>query len=74
MIAILHAYNCGEQIPIGIRNGGMDIEHAGIKELGDAVYDYVSRHYKNYNKVEKKYYSAKVFYAAQYLKDKKILE
>lgn len=70
----LSAYNSGEGTVINAcKESGKDMKTVSMKELGDALYDYVSSHNSGWDPNEKKYYAAKVCLAINILKGKKAL-
>jgi|GEM_PF-2289458 len=71
---ILSAYNSGQNtLEKAAAEKGLDLSSCGIKELGDALYDYCTEHPKAGKPNEKKYYSSKVLKAYSILKSKKVL-
>ncbi|MFR2889234.1 NlpC/P60 family protein [Clostridium butyricum] len=70
----MSAYNSGEGTVIkACKESGKDMKTISMKELGDALYNYVKSHNPGWNANEKKYYAAKVCLAISILKGKKAL-
>ena len=70
----LSAYNSGEGTVINsCKAKGYDLKTVTLKQLGDALYDYVSSNNPTWNADEKKYYASKVILAIKILKEKKVL-
>jgi hypothetical protein len=68
---ILSAYNSGEgTVKNASESAGINLSSCSIKELGDALYNYVSSHNPGWDANEKKYYSSKVLKACSILKSK----
>lgn len=71
---ILSAYNSGEgTVEQACKQNGYNMSTVTVKQLGDALYDYVSAHNPTWNPSEKKFYSSKVLKAYGILKAKKVL-
>lgn len=71
---ILSAYNSGEgTVEQACKQNGYNMSTVTVKQLGDALYDYVKVHNPSWNPDEKKYYSSKVLKAYNILKSKKAL-
>jgi Cell wall-associated hydrolases (invasion-associated proteins) len=71
---ILSAYNSGEgTVEQACKQNGYNMSTVTVKQLGDALYDYVKAHNPTWNPSEKKYYSSKVLKAYSILKSKKAL-
>nr|WP_241425124.1 NlpC/P60 family protein [Clostridium saccharoperbutylacetonicum] len=72
---ILSAYNSGEgTVEQACKQSGYNMSNVTIKQLGDALYDYVKAHNPSWDANEKKYYASKVLKAYNILKSKKALE
>ncbi|WP_315074063.1 NlpC/P60 family protein [uncultured Clostridium sp.] len=72
---VLSAYNSGQGTVLeACKQAGYDVNNVSIKELGDALYTYVSTHERDWDPDEKKYYASKVIKAYGILKSKKALE
>ena len=70
----LSAYNSGEGTVINAcKSKGYSLKTVTLKQLGDALYDYVSSNNPTWNANEKKYYASKVILAIKILKEKKAL-
>lgn len=70
----LSAYNSGQGTVINAcKEAGYELKTVTVKQLGDALYNYVSSHNPGWNANEKKYYASKVLLAIRILKDKNIL-
>ena len=70
----LSAYNSGEGTVINAcKSKGYSLKTVTLKQLGDALYDYVSSNNPTWNADEKKYYASKVILAIKILKEKNIL-
>jgi len=71
---ILSAYNSGEgTVEQACKQNGYNMSTVTVKQLGDALYDYVKSHNPTWNPSEKKFYSSKVLKAYSILKSKKAL-
>lgn len=71
---ILSAYNSGEGTVLNAsKASSLDLKTCTIKEMGDALYSYVSSHYSNWDANEKKYYASKVLKAYTILYKKEAL-
>lgn len=71
---ILSAYNSGEGTVLSASKAKeLNLSNCGIKELGDALYDYVKSHNPSWDANEKKYYSSKVLKAYSILKSNNAL-
>ena len=70
----LSAYNSGQGTVINAcKEAGYELKTVTVKQLGDALYNYVSSHNPSWSPSEKKYYASKVLLAIRILKDKNIL-
>lgn len=71
---ILSAYNSGQGTVLeACKQSSYDVKTVSIKQLGDALYSYVSSHERDWDPNEKKYYASKVLKAYSILKSKKAL-
>jgi len=71
---LLSAYNSGEgTVKSASASSSINLSNCSVKQLGDALYDYVKSHYSNWDADEKKYYSSKVLKAYSILKGKNAL-
>lgn len=72
---ILSAYNSGQGTVLSAcKQNGYDVNTVTVKQLGDALYSYVSSNEHDWDANEKKYYSSKVIKAYGILKSKNALE
>lgn len=70
----LSAYNSGQGTVINAcKEAGYELKTVTVKQLGDALYNYVSSHNPGWSPSEKKYYASKVLLAIRILKDKNAL-
>lgn len=70
----LSAYNSGEGTVINAcKSTGLDMKTCTVKQLGDALYSYVSSHNPSWSPTEKKYYASKCLLAMRILKSKNVL-
>ena len=70
----LSAYNSGEGTVINAcKEYGLDIKTCSVKQLGDALYGYVSDHKNISYPTVRKYYASKVLLAIRILKEKNVL-
>ena len=70
----LSAYNSGQGTVINAcKEAGYELKTVTVKQLGDALYNYVSSHNPSWSPSEKKYYASKVLLAIRILKDKNVL-
>ena len=70
----LSAYNSGEGTVINAcKEAGYELKTVTIKQLGDALYDYVSANNPKWKPSEKQLYASKVLLAIRILKDKNVL-
>lgn len=71
---ILSAYNSGEgTVQRAAKQSGLTLSECSIKQLGDALYNYVKTYEGGWDPNEKKYYASKVLKAYSILKSKKAL-
>ncbi|MBW6408961.1 NlpC/P60 family protein [Clostridium weizhouense] len=72
---IFSAYNSGEGTVLNAcKQNGYNASTVTVKQLGDALYDYVKAHNPSWDANEKKYYSSKVLKAYSILKSKNALK
>ena len=70
----LSAYNSGEGTVINAcKEAGYELKTVTVKQLGDALYDYVSANNPKWKPSEKQLYASKVLLAIRILKDKNVL-
>ena len=71
---VLSAFNSGEGTVLGAKKSALlDLNSCTIKQLGDALYNYVKTHNPGWSPDEKKYYASKVILAMNTLKQRKAL-
>ncbi|NFR85662.1 hypothetical protein FDE85_02460 [Clostridium botulinum] len=72
---LLSAYNSGEgTVKNAAKDKKIDLSSCSIKQLGDALHDYVKSHNPTWDPNEKKYYASKVLKAYNILKNKNVLK
>ena len=70
----LSAYNSGNAtVEKSCKEAGIDYKTCSVKQLGDALYNYVKVHNPSWSPEEKKYYGVKVLLAQSILKSKNAL-